>query len=689
MLDTAAALSPLDANRRAEVLRLQSISEKSLATKALEVRLAWIQTLVDTGLRKGLTPKTARDAAENISKGLLCPTVELEFDSREIGCVTVGDILANPQRFDHKTLADPIEGVSWGRNKAIFYADNLTIFAFTPNGDTLYKLRHDCTSLRAAITAAGTDAANVLARLIVIAHIGKDEEDQLVNEAKKLSGVRVGTIRDMIEDAREEERKKWRDWYAQRQIPPKPIVLDENGEIPIPDSHVDTRLGSFRMYVPTHQYIYIPTGDLCPGASVNALVPGVGAVKATRWLDECRHVEQMTWAPGKPLIVRGELVKEGGWFFQPGDAAFNLYMPPIIKLGDATDVKRWLDHFHTLYPNDADHMIKWLAFKVQHPETKINHAIVMGGAQGIGKDTLLEPVRHGVGPWNFGEISPSELAGQYNAYRRSIILRVSEARDLGEIDLYALYEATKILNASPPESLPCVDKYIRKHIIVNVLGIIFTTNHRTTSLYLPADDRRHYVAWSNKEKKDFTDEYWTDLWNWYFAGGIENVVAYLHELDLSSFNPKAPPPQTEAWHAIVDASRAPEEAELADALDELENPRALTILLLAEYVRDVSFRKWLTDRKNSRQIPHRLERAGYVRVRNSGSSDGLWQVNYYRRVMVEHSGMSPAKYEDISIGVKRQAIYAKKTLTINEQLAAAEALVARKITLQMVEEGAF
>ena len=60
----------------------------------------------------------------------------------------------------------------------------------------------------------------------------------------------------------------------------------------------------------------------------------------------------------------------------------------------------------------------------------------------------------------------------------------------------------------------------------------------------PADDRRHYVAWSDFTKEDFSPEYWNRIWRWYHTGGFAHVAAYLAELDISSFDPKAPPPQT-------------------------------------------------------------------------------------------------------------------------------------------------
>ncbi len=68
--------------------------------------------------------------------------------------------------------------------------------------------------------------------------------------------------------------------------------------------------------------------------------------------------------------------------------------------------------------DDADHIIMWLAHRVQRPQEKINHALVLGGAQGIGKDTLLEPVKRAVGPWNFAEVSPQQMLGRFNGFRQ-------------------------------------------------------------------------------------------------------------------------------------------------------------------------------------------------------------------------------------------------------------------------------
>ena len=61
------------------------------------------------------------------------------------------------------------------------------------------------------------------------------------------------------------------------------------------------------------------------------------------------------------------------------------------------------------------------------------------------------------------------------------------------------------------------------------------------------------------------------------AAPINDVAAYLASLDISAFDAKAPPPTTAAFWEIVDANRAPEDAELADALDAMGWPDATTL----------------------------------------------------------------------------------------------------------------
>jgi Family of unknown function (DUF5906) len=350
----------------------------------------------------------------------------------------------------------------------------------------------------------------------------------------------------------------------------------------------------FVAYRPMHNYIFLATREPWPASSVNAqlepkaLLNAKGkpvldkagkpkTIPASVWLDKHRAVHQMTWDPAEPPMIHDKVVAEGGWIDKPDAVCLNLYRPPTAMGGDARKAKPWLDHIRKVYPTDAGHIVNWLAHRVQCPGDKINHALLLGGSQGVGKDTLLEPVRNAIGPWNFAEVSPTQMLGRFNGYLKSVILRVSEARDLGESNRFAAYDHTKTIAAAPPPTHLVDEKNLRAHYVINVCGLVVTTNYLTDGIYLPADDRRHYVAWSDLTKEDFSEAYWNELWNWYKSGGIGHVAAYLKKLDLSKFDPKAPPPKTEAFWRIVDANRAPEEGELTTIIEKLGSPPALTI----------------------------------------------------------------------------------------------------------------
>jgi hypothetical protein len=301
------------------------------------------------------------------------------------------------------------------------------------------------------------------------------------------------------------------------------------------------KIDHFRAYMPLHSYIFTPIGEMWPASSVNARLPPVkvgnsNAMPASKWLDKNRPVEQMTWAPGEPMLIPDRLVANSGWIDHGGATCFNLYRPPVPQSGgEANKAGPWLDHIRKVFPDDAEHVIKWFAHRVQRPHEKINHALVFGGAQGIGKDTILEPLKRAIGPWNFEEASPQQMLGRFNGFLKSVILRVSEARDLGNVDRFQFYDHMKAYTASPPDVLRVDEKHLREHYVFNCCGVIITTNHKTDGIYLPADDRRHFVAWSDCVKDDFPPAYWNGLWGWYEVGGYAHVAAYLLGLDISSF----------------------------------------------------------------------------------------------------------------------------------------------------------
>jgi hypothetical protein len=380
-------------------------------------------------------------------------------------------------------------------------------------------------------------------------------------------------------------------------------------------------------------------------------------------LDKHRKAEGMTWSPGDAMLIPDRVAREqGGWIDKPGTTCLNLYYPPSLVPTDAARAKPWIDLVRKVFPEDADHIINFLAHRVQKPGEKINHALLLGGDSGIGKDTMLEPVKHAVGPWNFAEASPKDVVSRFNAHIKSVICRISEARDLGEVNRYDFYESMKTLTASPPDILQCEEKHMKKYAIANVTGVIITTNHKISGIYLPENDRRTYVAWSRLTQADFNVAFWDGIWSWYLTGGgFGHVAAYLKQVDLRKFNPKAPPRKTEAFLDIVEAGLPQEDADFSEALNILEKPVAVTVAQIAAASPSNSFALWLEDRRNSRHIPHRLETCGYVAVRNPDGSHNRW------RYRVRKPDGTSQQFET--------PIYARKELTLPQQIGAAKALV--------------
>jgi hypothetical protein len=427
-------------------------------------------------------------------------------------------------------------------------------------------------------------------------------------------------------------------------------------------------LDDFFAYMRQHEYIYVPSGDTWPAASINGRFPKIKIgedasgkpilIPPATWLDRNRPVEQLTWAPGLPMMIEDRLMRDGGWVEQPGARCFNLYRPPKRLPGDPEQADPWLDHVARLYPDDAEHIIWWLAQRVQSPHEKINHALLLGSdAQGIGKDTMLAPVREAVGTWNWQEATPhTMLASQFNGYLKGVVLRISELKDLGDadrFDRFTFYKHLKSLITTPPEALRINEKNRREYYIPSVVAAVCTTNEQD-GLYLPPEDRRVYPAWTKIKPADFPKNYWPELWSWYRNGGYGHVAAFLGSLDLSGFDAKAPPPRNALHRRIINAHQPAESAELADALDkyarkmiaqelELDDPErvppeqlkpwpAVTLRQILPHA-SYEFEEWLKDRKNRRSIAYRFKDCGYVRIDNPDRETGLWVVRGERVVI--------------------------------------------------------
>ena len=196
------------APERAELGRLKSEVARALNLDREAAKKTFIKEQIDRLIAHGATREGAQRTVEHRCNHVLHPGVVLHMDDQSE--VSVADILADPDRFDGATLADPIESVPYGYNCAIIQMRERvpSIFSFA-HGGTRYALRHDLAAMEAAIRAADkADVASLFCRLAIANEPGTAEEKMLAKLAGERSKVGMRAIEEQLKKARAEQQAK-------------------------------------------------------------------------------------------------------------------------------------------------------------------------------------------------------------------------------------------------------------------------------------------------------------------------------------------------------------------------------------------------------------------------------------------------------------------------------------------------
>lgn len=193
ILDTEVACPPLTIVERATLDKLWSAERHRLAPEATKVRAAFVSRQSGRlAERTGLPPKDAARVVERWLAGVLLPHLALPFDDPDLAGTTVAEILAAPGKFEGATLADPLEGPSYGTCKAkvMLRADGTPWIHSFAHGRTTYELRYDAGFVGAEIERAPKeDAATVLTRLAPLADLDAADIERLRDLASDRAGV--------------------------------------------------------------------------------------------------------------------------------------------------------------------------------------------------------------------------------------------------------------------------------------------------------------------------------------------------------------------------------------------------------------------------------------------------------------------------------------------------------------------
>jgi hypothetical protein len=239
---------------------------------------------------------------------------------------------------------------------------------------------------------------------------------------------------------------------------------------------------------------------------------------------------------------------------------------PMRLPASVTDaaVQPWLDHISFLFSNDDERafLLDYFAHLVQHRGVKIRFAPILIGAQGIGKDLLLNPIVTWLGETNTRQIEPEDFApGKFGDFFESELCVVQEITRHGKYDLYEKMKA--IISGTAGDKVLVNKKYQMPYEVKNLVNFIFFSNH-TDAITLAEDDRRFFVIESTVSAQK--EAYYDALAKFYANGGVAAVIAWLKARNLGNFNPGGRPMMTDAKRQMISDSRSPIIRKVSDAL---------------------------------------------------------------------------------------------------------------------------
>ena len=271
------------------------------------------------------------------------------------------------------------------------------------------------------------------------------------------------------------------------------------------------------------------------------------------------------WQPGP----------EGQFFVRDGKRYLNLYAghsapKPARDWATRDGWRAVRDHIYKLMDSreDADMLITWMAHNVQMPGVKILWAPVIIGPYGSGKTTIERIMSAAMGQENVGSVSMDEIHSQFSSWAAGKALRfLEELRVVG-------HSRHDVVNKLKPfltnERISVVKKGRDGDDVLNTQNYCGFSNF-DDAIALDEGDRR-YAVWETapKTREDvlamFDKEYWQALYD-VINQSVQDIVGWLHSIDLSGFDRHAAPRMTQAKRRMIEATRPDDEVNIEAILE--------------------------------------------------------------------------------------------------------------------------
>ena len=316
---------------------------------------------------------------------------------------------------------------------------------------------------------------------------------------------------------------------------------------------------------------------------------------------------------GKPTgSISKELFKEGSVLrtyhyiaFRPGaketaGVEYNVWRPsPIQPVAGDTSV--WNEHINYLFQDEtkAKHVLDWMAWVLQNPSRKPNHALlIVGKNTGTGKSLIATIFEQLIGVKNTQRPKNSSMGGEFNAWLRDCRLCIVE-----EVYQVGRRENLNAMRDILTEARVEVNiKGISAFSIENFVAVMGVSNH-PDALPLDKYDRRWLVVETLQTRKD-DREYYEPLFQMargINTAGLSAIYAELLARDLQGYSGLAAAPETEARAQMIELSRDDADTWLVENAGNM--PLARNVVQVADIVAAMPSTLQRTKRLSTTTIP--------------------------------------------------------------------------------------
>lgn len=260
---------------------------------------------------------------------------------------------------------------------------------------------------------------------------------------------------------------------------------------------------------------------------------------ASAWLRWPLRVEanRLTYEPGAGQLLRPGTTASAwntwpGWGCEPEEGD----VQPFIDL---------VDHlFKGSQPEAKEWFLKWCAYPIQYPGTKLFTSCLLWGVRhGTGK-SLIGYTLGAIYGKNFTELNQKDLYDGFNEWAENKQFVMGD--DVTGSD--KRHDSDRLKKFITQKELRLNIKHVQSFTVPDCINYFFTANG-PTALFLEDDDRRSFVH--EVLVGPLEESFYVDYSMWLATTGPAALFHYLKGIDTSDFNPAAPALRTDAKERMI------------------------------------------------------------------------------------------------------------------------------------------